>query len=92
MKKPNAQKVLNGTARAAVADPNAAPGSVPAFMTVERKQDPRETAQEAVHQVTLRETIQGPFTPIDARDTVQAPLRAAKGDDELMSQPPKKPS
>lgn len=88
MKKPNAQKTLNGTARAAVT----VPGSVPAFMTVERKQDPRETAQEAVHQVTLRETIQGPYTPIDARDKVPAPLRAAQGDDDLMSQPPKKPS
>lgn len=47
-------------------------------------QDPKETAQESVHEVTPR--------PGTARDDVKPPLHAAKGNDEVMSQPPQKQS
>lgn len=53
------------------------------------RSDPRETAQSTVHQVTARTEM----TSAEAADA-EAPLRfdgrpdhAAKGDDELMSQP-----
>jgi len=54
-------------------------GTAP-FGKRERIQDPKETAQEAVHQVTPKDVIK-------KEDGKQAPLHAAKGNDEVMSTP-----
>ncbi len=48
-----------------------------------RTQDPKETAQEAVHQVMPKDVIK------KKEDVKQPPLHAAKGNDEVMSQPPR---
>lgn len=54
-------------------------GDTPQPAKTAPRQDPKETAQEAVHQVT----------PRDKADT-KTPLHAARGNDEVMSQPPSK--
>lgn len=51
------------------------------------KPDPKETAQEAVHQVMPKSAV-----PKDLIQTPAAPLAAAKGNDEVMSQPPNPPT
>ena len=58
------------------------------------KSDPRETAQESVHQVMPKEeaaelTERSP-TPPAPREAPHSAAGAAKGDDDIMSQPPKR--
>lgn len=93
MDKSRKHYATNGTAGTAAQAQTSGPyRSAPASTTVERQQDPRETAQEAFHQVTPKGTITGPFTQIAGKNAVIPPLRAAKGDDDVMSQPPEKKS
>lgn len=49
------------------------------------KPDPRDTAQEAVHQVTPRDEVKKPYTPTPVKAPGISP-QAAKGNDEVMSQ------
>ncbi len=49
----------------------------------------KETAQEAVHQVMPKDAAKKLSKPVPATDAVPPPLVAAKGNDELMSQPQK---
>jgi len=86
MNKISKQRTVNGSAKATEQMQNTAPGPfVPPFTKVDRKQDPRETAQEGVHQVTPRASIDVPASPYPEAGTAKAPLRAASGDDDLMS-------
>ncbi len=88
MNMPRKPKVTNGSAMIADRSPPSVPGDRgPAVGHIPRKRDPRETAQEAVHQVMPKEAVKRPST---ATDATNAPLRAAKGDDDLMSQPVKR--
>jgi uncharacterized protein YjbJ (UPF0337 family) len=61
--------------------------NMPTFTKVEPiKADPRETAQETVHQVTPKDVIKAPFSQVPAPAAAPPmPPRAAKGDDDLMS-------
>lgn len=54
--------------------------------TPEIKADPKETAQEAVHQVMPKDEVPPELIPVPAQDVVVPPPKAAKGDDDLMSQ------
>lgn len=49
-----------------------------------REPNPRETAQEAVHQVMTKDAAR---TLLDDVDPLQPAPGAARGDDDLMSQP-----
>lgn len=61
MNKPSGQYAANDAAKSADPARKSEPGnSAPTFTKVERIQDPRETAQEAVHQVTPRDIIKQP--------------------------------
>jgi hypothetical protein len=81
MNNPSQPNITNGSGRTADRAAPSAPGKSP------RKQNPKETAQEAVHQVMPKDAVKAPST---ATDAVNPPLRAAKGDDDLMSQPVKR--
>lgn len=52
-----------------------------------RAPDPRETAQEAVHQVMTKDAA---GTLADGVDAARPSAGAARGDDDLMSQPAKR--
>lgn len=52
------------------------------------KSDPKETAQEVVHQVMSKDAANKASTAAAKKNDVKMPLSAAKGDDDLMSQPP----
>ena len=81
MKKPNDQNPGSGPGRTGdTTQPSK--GTAP-FSKNERQQDPKETAQEAVHQVTPKDAIKR------KEDVKSPPLHAAKGNDEVMSQPPR---
>jgi hypothetical protein len=79
-----ASSPLNQTPRWGVREPP------PIFTKVERIQDPRETAQEAVHQVTPRDALTPATTAGAAKPAPSTSPQAAKGDDDLMSTQEKK--
>lgn len=54
------------------------------------KPDPKETAQESIHQVMSKADAQAVKIKAASKVDATAPLRAAKGDDDLMSTPQKK--
>jgi hypothetical protein len=88
MNNPSQPNITNGSGRTADRAAPSAPGSRrPTLGKSPRKQNPKETAQEAVHQVMPKDAVKAPST---ATDAVNPPLRAAKGDDDLMSQPVKR--
>jgi hypothetical protein len=88
MKHPSQPNITNGSGRTADRAPPSAPGSRrPTLGRSPRKQNPGETAQEAVHQVMPKDAVK---TPSTVKDAVNPPLRAARGDDDLMSQPVKR--
>ncbi|MFA5939857.1 MAG: hypothetical protein WC809_10930 [Sinimarinibacterium sp.] len=93
MKKASKQRTVNGSAKTADPMQKTTPNPLaPPFTEADRKQDPRETAQEAVHQVTLKTSVDAPIPPSPAANAAKkAPLRAAKGDDDLMSKQPASP-
>lgn len=92
MNKPYIQRGANGGAKSPY-QPKAKPNlQAPAFSKPATQPDPKETAQEAVHQVMpkadARELLDaGPVTSIPD----PAP-KAAGGDDDLMSKPLNKPA
>lgn len=87
MNKFNSQNTINGADK--TADSGAGSKTAPTA-DIKRTQDPRETAQEAVHQVTAKPGIKNPASGGPAKAAVDKPvLIAAKGDDELMSKPGK---
>jgi hypothetical protein len=80
MKKTSDQNPRSGPGR--TGDTTQPSKDTPLFSKSERIQDPKETAQEAAHQVTPRDAIK------KKEDVKSPPLHAAKGNDEVMSQPP----
>jgi len=52
--------------------------------------DPTETAQEAIHQVMSKTDAKAVKAKTASKQTVAPPMKAAKGDDDLMSAPQKK--
>lgn len=60
----------------------------PDFSKVTPKQDPKDTAQEAVHQVMPKQAANDLVATAAGKLAETAP-QAAKGDDDLMSQPAK---
>ena len=54
------------------------------------KADPKDTAQESVHQVMLKTDAEVLKAKAAAKQTEKLPMQAAKGDDDLMSEPQKK--
>lgn len=55
-----------------------------------KKGDPKETAQEAIHQVMTKTNAKVVKAEAAAKQADKPPMKAAKGDDDLMSQPQKK--
>ena len=103
MNSPNAQDMFRGIAKAARQALKSAPHKSSATRALPRRQqNPRETAQEAFHQVTPRVEIMGPMIRIPVADTPVTPvvlqkkkgfsLHAARGDDDIMSSAPGKVS
>ncbi len=89
MNTPNQKNAANDAATTVVHIKKAEPrGSEPTSTKTKpgAKSDPRETAQEGFHQVTPKDSIKAPFTPVTQKSSMITPLRAAKGDDDLMSQ------
>jgi hypothetical protein len=60
--------------------------SSPFFTKPERTTDPKTPAREEAKRAMPQDAASAP-----AKATAKEPLRAAKGDDDLMSQEPKKP-
>ena len=54
------------------------------------KTDPDDTAQESVHQVMLKTDAEVLKAKAAAKEAKELPMQAAKGDDDLMSEPQKK--
>lgn len=89
MRKHSPSKHTNGSGRKANRAPPALPETDAIVLDAPAQEpDPRETAQEAVHQVMTKDAAK---TLTDGVDAVQAsPTSAARGDDDLMSQPVKR--
>lgn len=55
-----------------------------------KKPDPKETAQEGIHQVMSKADAQAVKAKAASKQAATPPMKAAKGDDDLMSAPQKK--
>lgn len=64
--------------------------SKPTAINPTQKADPKETAQEAIHQVMSKADAQIIKAKAARKQAASPPMKAAKGDDDLMSQPQKK--
>ena len=81
--RPDKLSSVNGSVRSDVQTSTAKPSYGASSFS---KPDPKETAQEAVHQVTPKKgAIKQPYMPTPAEDADSSPLHAAKGDDDIMS-------
>lgn len=88
MNKPHSQRGGKSGAKSPWPQKSTPNTHAPSFGKVTPKQDPKDTAQEAVHQVMPKQAANDLVATAAARRS-EAPLQAAKGDDDLMSQPAK---
>ncbi len=56
----------------------------------EKKEPVVTNPPETIHQITPKDEIKAPFVKAPAKDVNPAPFVAAKGNDEVMSQPQQK--
>ncbi|WP_281784589.1 hypothetical protein [Sinimarinibacterium flocculans] len=88
MSKHSVKKFTNGSGRNPARAPLSLPErDAPAHDVPPRASDPRETAQEAVHQVMTKDAARAIAAEADA---TKPPQSAAQGDDDLMSKPAKR--
>lgn len=87
MKKPYIQRGANGGAKSPY-QPKAPPKlQAPAFSKPAVQADPKETAQETVHQVMPKADAQELLGAAPATSIPDPAPKAAGGDDDLMSKP-----
>lgn len=84
MNTPSQQSKTHGAAMDA--DQTQPNPETPTFTQSKSRWDPELAADQVVHEITADDVIKAPVTQSHARDAVTDPLRAAKGDDDLMSQ------
>ena len=92
MKKPYMQRAPNGGAKSPY-QPKAQPNlHAPTFSKPAVQPDPKETAQEPVHQVMPKAAAQELLGAAPATSIPDPAPKAAGGDDDLMSKPLNKPA